>query len=124
MVSLREVRLELSYVVLALGVFFTLLVVLHYFLLPFLPPALLQIVNAFGNWVVWLVLVGPIFTLVGGWYFMDTIRKRREFERLIDVPSKAHFVRNQSRLEELVWYLPADYNRRFLDRKKTYRIRG
>lgn len=117
---LREARFEISYVVLAVGAFLAILAALNAFLAGGLPAPITDILNAIGNWIVWFVVLGPLLTLVGGWYFLDTIRKQREFKRLADVPSKAHFVRNQERLEELVWYLSSDYQRTLQERKRRW----
>jgi hypothetical protein len=38
-------------------------------------------------------------------YAGDTIRKYREFDKLIDTDSKAKFVQNQDRIEYLAWLL-------------------
>ncbi len=120
---LREIKLEISYAVFALGTFLTILVVLNYFFRASLPPSIEEILSGIGNWIVWFVVTGPLLGLVGGWYFVDILRKQREFRRLIDVPSKAHFVRNQDRLEELSWYLSSDYRRELSDRKKHWKIK-
>lgn len=119
----REIRLELSYVIFALGIFITLLAALHYFVGDALPGAS-SILSFVGRWIVWFVVLGPLLTIVGGWYFVDILRKRREFETLINVHSKAHFVRDQARLEELAWYLPSEYHRRFVNRKRDWKIKG
>ncbi len=123
MAILRELRFEISYMLFALGAFLTLLVIFHYFLQDFLPQPVLDIVTAVGNWVVWLVVLGPLLLIVGGWYFVDFIRKRREFRKLLAVPSKARFVRNQERLEELAWYLPAGHARDLQKQKERWGIR-
>lgn len=120
---LREVKLEVSYVVFALGVLMSLLAAFHYFLRAHLPGAVIDLLNDIGNWIIWFVVVGPLLAFVGGWYFIDLLRKRREFERLITVNSKAHFVRNQARLETLAWYLPSDYEERIIEQKGRWKIR-
>ncbi len=120
---LREIKLELSYVILALGIFITLLAALHYLIGDTLPGAS-SILGFVGRWVIWFVVLGPILTIGGGWYFVDTLRKRKEFKKLISVHSKAHFVRNQARLEELSWYLPSEYHGRLMDRKREWKIKG
>ncbi len=120
---LREMKVEFSYLTLALGAFLTMLVIFNYFLTSVLPLFITDIVNAVGNWIIWFVLLGPLLVLIGGWYFVDTIRKQREFRRLLKVPSKARFVRNQERLEELTWYLSADYRRNLAERKKHWNIK-
>lgn len=120
---LREIKLELSYAILALGMLLTLFVIFNYLLLSSLPQSLVNIVDAVGNWIVWFVVVGPVLILVGGWYFGDTVRKRREFRKLINVPSKAHFVRNQDRLGELAWYLGSEYTKVLAERRRHWKIR-
>lgn len=120
---LREARFEISYMLFALGGLLTLLVVFHYLLQDRLPQTILDIVLAIGNWIVWFVVVGPLLLLLGGFYFLDFIRKRREFDRLLTVPSKARFVRDQDRLEELAWYLPTRYARALRERKRKWGIR-
>ncbi|MFQ5919415.1 MAG: DUF3198 domain-containing protein [Thermoplasmata archaeon] len=121
---LREYRLEISSFVLVLGLVPTVLVIFHFFLRPFLPSTVIDLLDAIGNWFIWLVVIGPLLILVGGWYFVDTLRKQREFERLIEVPSKAHFVRNRERLENLTWYLPREYSRRYRAQVKRWKIRA
>lgn len=120
---LREVKLELSYVVFALGVLMSLLAAFHYLLRAHLPAAVIDLLNDIGNWIIWFVVVGPLLAFVGGWYFVDLLRKQREFERLINVNSKAHFVRNQARLETLAWYLRSDYEERIIEQKRRWKIR-
>jgi hypothetical protein len=120
---IREIKLEISYVVFALGVFLTVLVIFNYFLRASLPGVIIDLLDDIGNWIVWFVVLGPLLTMIGGWYFIDVIRKQREFERLISVPSKALFVRNQERLERLAWYLSSEYERRLIDRKRHWKIK-
>ncbi|MCJ2554965.1 MAG: DUF3198 domain-containing protein [Candidatus Thermoplasmatota archaeon] len=121
---LREFRLEISSFVLVLGIVPTTLVIINFIFRPSLPSTVIDLLDAIGNWFIWLVVVGPLLALVGGWYFVDVLRKQREFERLIEVPSKSHFVRNRERLETLSWYLPAEYRRRYRDQKKRWKIKA
>ncbi|MFQ6013015.1 MAG: DUF3198 domain-containing protein [Thermoplasmata archaeon] len=121
---LREFRLEISSLVLTLGIVPTVLVILNSFFRAGLPFTVLELLDAIGNWFVWLLVVGPLLTLIGGWYFVDTLRKQRQFERLIEVPSKAHFVRNRERLETLMWSLPAEYRRRYREQMRRWRMKG
>ncbi|MFQ5961786.1 MAG: DUF3198 domain-containing protein [Candidatus Methylomirabilales bacterium] len=121
---LREYRLEISSLILVLGIVPTVLVILNSFFRDSLPSTVIDLLDAIGNWFVWLLVVGPLLILVGGWYFVDTLRKQREFEKLIEVPSKAHFVRNRERLETLTWYLPVEYRRRYREQKKRWKIKA
>ncbi|MFQ5552599.1 MAG: DUF3198 domain-containing protein [Thermoplasmata archaeon] len=121
---LREFRLEISSLVLVLGIIPTVLVLLNAFFRDGLPSTILDLLDAIGPWFVWLVAVGPLLIIIGGWYFIDTLRKQREFEKLIEVPSKAHFVRNRERLETLSWYLSVEYRRRYREQKKRWKIKA
>src|SRR3989304_326083 len=76
-----------------------------------------------GEWIVWIAVAGPILLLSGGWYFIDTIRKRREFDRLIDTDSKAKFVRNQDRIEFLAWLLGSGYHKRAEANKTEFNLK-
>jgi hypothetical protein len=121
---LRKFRLEISSLVLVLGIVPTVLVILNALPRESLPSTVVDLLDAIGNWFVWLLVVGPLLMVIGGYYFIDTFRKQREFERLIEVPSKAHFVRNRERLETLSWYLPSEYRQRYREQKKRWKIKA
>ncbi len=121
----RELRLELSAMFFIPGLVLTVLAIDHYAIGPGrLPDILRNIDGAVGNWIIWIAFSGPLLLLGGGWYLFDTIRKRREFERLIDTDSKAKIVRNQDRLERLAWYyLGSEYVKRVQKRKDEFNIK-
>jgi len=87
------------------------------------PQILLDIVRGIGNWMIWVAFLGPILGLVGGFYFIDTLRKRREFNRLINTANKAKFVRNQDRLEYLAWILSSEHERKVWEKKQEFNIK-
>jgi hypothetical protein len=121
----RELRYELSALILALGVLGTVLSLTQYLIPTSSPDWLQSIHRAVGAYVVWEAFLGFLAVLAGGFYFVDTIRKEREFERLISTPSKEVFVKNMKRIEELTYdHLPSAYERRFLEKKREFRIRG
>lgn len=126
---LRELRLEMSAMVFIAGLVMTVLTVNHYFLGGFssgskLPDFLQDIDRRIGNWIVWVAFLGVLVVLIGGWYFQDMIRKRREFGRLLNTDSKAKFVRSQQRLEELAhWYLGREYMRKVEAKKQEFAIK-
>jgi hypothetical protein len=121
---LRELRLEISAMVFAAGLLMTILTINRYAFASSLPDFLRDIDQRIGNWIIWVGFFGILLLLAGGWYFQDTIRKRREFRRLLDTDSKAKFVRNQQRLEELAyWYLGAEYLKQVEAKKAEFAIR-
>jgi len=87
--------------------------------------AVLQaILLAFGPWIFWVAIVGVLLVLVGGWYFIDTLRKEREFRRLIDTTSRETFLKTRKRLEYLGYVvLPSSYERRLVKKKQEFKIR-
>ncbi len=121
----RELRYELSALFFALGVLAVILSFTQYLMPTQSPPWLQSIHHAIGQWAVWEAFLGLLTVLGGGFYFVDTIRKEREFERLVTTTSKEVFVKNMKRLEELTYeHLPSAYERRFLDKKREFHIRG
>jgi len=121
----RELRYELSTLVFALGVLGVVLSFTQYLIPTQSPDWLKSIHQTVGPYVVWEAFFGLLAILGGGFYFVDTIRKEREFERLVTTTSKEAFVKNMKRLEELTYdHLPSAYERRFLEKKREFRIRG
>lgn len=123
----REWRLEIGVMILIIGITLTILIVGN-FLVPDTcssPPdfACDIIRNKIGNWMVWFFVAGPIFLLAGIFYVGDTVRKYREFNRLIDTDSKAKFVQNQDRIEYLAWLLSSRLEKRVEKKKKEFKIK-
>ena len=122
---LRNFRYELSSLVFGLGILAMILAITYYFIPTQTPDWLMSINRAIGLWMFWVAVLGFFALLGGGFYFIDTIRKEREFDRLVSTPSKEIFVKNQKRIEELAYYhLPSSYERRYLDKKREFRIKS
>jgi len=106
------------------GIILTVFVIDHYFIAHENLPSVLQDIDRYlGEWNIYLTVLGPLLLFSGGYYFFDTIRKRREFERLIETDSKAKFVRNQDRIEFLAWLLGKDYYRRSEQKKVEFNLK-
>ncbi len=125
MVSLRDLRYELSTLIFGLGIL-SMILAFTYWAIPALTPDWLKGINdAIGNWMIWVAFLGFLALLAGGYYFIDTIRKEREFDRLVSTSSKEIFVKNQKRIEELAYYhLPHSYEKRYLEKRKEFRIKS
>ncbi len=121
----RDLRYELSTLFFGLGIL-GMVLALTYYLLPTQSPDWLMSVNrTIGNWMIWVAFLGFLALAGGGYYFIDTIRKEREFDRLVSTNSKEVFVKNQKRIEELAYYhLPSGYEKRYQSKKQEFRIRG
>ena len=125
MAFFREFRYELSALILALGILGMVFSLTQYLAPTQSPDWLRSIHKATGEYVVWEVFLGILALLAGGFYFADTIRKEREFDRLISTTSKEVFVKNMRRIEELTYdHLPSAYERRFLEKKREFHIKG
>src|SRR5437867_5677583 len=94
----RELRYELSALFFALGVLGVVLSFTQYLIPTQSPPWLQSIHQAVGQYVVWEALLGLLTVLGGGFYFVDTIRKEREFDRLVSTTSTEVFVKRMRRL--------------------------
>ena len=76
-----------------------------------------------GNWNYWLLAVGLLLLFVGGWYTIDTIRKREKFEEYINSGSKREFVKHIKELEELAYKLGEKYQVRLYEHKRKWRVK-
>lgn len=120
---LREYSLELSSIVFMVGLIMTVFVVIKYFFRASAPYYISNILQAIGNWIVWLTVIGPLLLMGGGWYFFDGVKKRWEFAHLINTESKAVFLRNIDRLEELSYNLTERHRELFYEKKRELKIR-
>ncbi len=121
---LRDLRYELSTLVFGLGILSMVFLVTDLF--PGVTPDWLKNINvAIGEWMIWVGFLGFLALIGGGYYFVDTIRKEREFDRLVSTNSKEVFVKNQKRIEELAYYhLPSAYEKRYHEKKREFRIKA
>ena len=121
----RDLRYELSTLVFGLGILSMVLAITYYLLPSQTPDWLMSINRGIGNWMIWVSFLGFLALVGGGYYFIDTIRKEREFERLVSTNSKEIFVKNQKRIEELAYYhLPSAYEKRYHAKRKEFRIKS
>ncbi len=79
--------------------------------------------DLFGDWAFWIIIPGLIMLFVGIYKICDFYRKLREFKSLIDIESKAKFIKNIDRIEELAWRLHPNYERTVIEKKKKYKIK-
>jgi len=121
---LRELRYELSALLFGLGVLGMVLWTTANFFRAQSPDILRGLHEAIGVYMFWVGVLGFFTLLVGGFYFVDTIVKDREFARLASTTSKEVFVKNLERLEHLVDYdLPSAYRARLIEKKQEFRVK-
>ena len=113
-------------IVLVAGLIFTILGIWNFFLpsvAPSEPDFIYDLIrNKIGNWIIWVLFWGPILLIAGLFYVGDTVKKYREFEKLMNIDSKAKFVQNQDRIEYLAWLLSARLERRVQEKKKEFKM--
>ncbi|HEV2519718.1 MAG TPA: DUF3198 domain-containing protein [Thermoplasmata archaeon] len=125
----RVYRALLSVVVLAAGIFLTVLAVGDYTPLAQSPP--FTTVNAATdlsasngpNYNLVFVILGPILVIIGGYLVGAYYAARRRFEHLMLSKSKAEFLRNLPEVEDLLWDLTPDDEQRYERKKADLRIR-
>jgi len=121
----REFRYELSALIFGLGVLGMFLTLGRYLFLVQSPDWLRSVYAGIGEYIFWVGVLGFFALVVGGWYFFDTIRKDREFNRLLATTSKEMFVKNLKRVEQLAYYdLPSAYEKRLDQKKREFRIKS
>ncbi|MGI0131595.1 MAG: DUF3198 domain-containing protein [Thermoplasmata archaeon] len=126
---LRAQRFALSIVVLAVGVFMTVLAVGAF--TPLNTSYVFRSIDAVTdqsssngpNYNLVFVLAGPIVSIIGAYLVGSYYLARRRFEHLMLTKSKAEFLRNIPDLEDLLWDLTPEDEQRYLRKKSDLRIR-
>ena len=119
----QDYRFEIS------GAFFVAGLILVFFaVLGYVPQArawargvavLDTILSGLDRWIFWEAIIAALVMLIGGLDFADTVKKAREFEKLITTTSKESFLKNMRRITDLATdALPERYWRR-LEKKKV-----
>jgi len=119
----QDYRFEISGALFVVG-----LILMFFAVLGYVPQArdwargvavLDYILQALDRWIFWEAIIAAVVMLIGGLDFGDTVKKAREFEKLITTTSKESFLKNLKRIEDLASNaLPDRYWRR-VERKKT-----
>ena len=122
----REFRLEVAAMIFIAGLIMTIIMIISFTLpatAPDQPDFLYDLIKIkIGDWMIWIMVIGPILLVAGIFYLGDTIKKFREFNKLIDIDSKAKFVQNQDRIEYLAWLLSARLEKQVESKKKEFKI--
>ncbi len=88
-----------------------------------MPSFASSFIDRVGNWYLWGLLGGPFLIIIGGWYVNDGIKKRKEFKELIESTSKAKFIKNQRRIEELALDLTSAHEELVIQKMQELKIR-
>jgi hypothetical protein len=124
---LRRNRFAISILVFAAGILLSVLAAGYFTPLSTLQPfvAINAVTGPSGgaNYNLAFVVIGPIVAIIGAVLFGGYLLARQRFEHLMKTKSKAEFLRNLDKIEELLWDLtPAD-EQRYLDKRAEFRLR-
>ena len=125
---LRRNRFPVAIIVFAAGIILTVLAAGYFTPLNTVQPFLsINPVTGGGssgdNYNLAFVVIGPIVSIVGAVMFGGYLLARRRFEHLMKTKSKAEFLRNLDKLEELLWDLTPNDEQRYLDKRAEFRLR-
>jgi len=76
-----------------------------------------------GDWAYWIIIIGLSLSLFGIYNIFKFFQQLKEYKELIDTPSKAKFIKNLDRIEELAWKLHPKYERQAIEQKKKFHIK-
>ena len=74
-------------------------------------------------WAFWFIIPGLLLLSIGTYYVYDFFRNLKKFKSLIDIESKAIFIKKMDKIEELAWRLHPKYERIVIEKKKKYKIK-
>ncbi len=122
---LRTYRAVFSILVLAIGVFLTILGAGGLWLGSDWPFSVLNqyTVTSTANFNLVFISVGPIVALIGAYLVGAYYVARVKFEHLMVTKSKAEFLRNVPELEDLLWELTPDDEIRYENKRIELKIR-
>ncbi len=82
-----------------------------------------SIMTGLGGYIFWEAIVAALVMLVGMFDLYDTIKKTREFEKLMTTTSKEVFLKNRKRVKHLAEYdLPERYWRRVQQKELDLKV--
>lgn len=79
--------------------------------------------DLFNVWAFWIIIPGLAMVSIGAYVVYDFYKNLKEFKSLIDIESKAKFIKKADRIEFLAWRLHPKYERIVIEKKKKYKIK-
>ncbi|MDO9538254.1 MAG: DUF3198 domain-containing protein [Thermoplasmata archaeon] len=79
--------------------------------------------DSIGNWAFWVIILGFIILIPGIYYLWSFRSQLKEFKKLMKTDSKAIFVKNQDRIEELAWKLHPKYEKMVINKKTKLKVK-
>lgn len=116
-------QIILSLALLSTGIFLLVLGLLDIVLSKYAPSSITFITEKVGNWTYWFLVLGGFIVLIFGWFLFDRYMKIKEFNELIETPSKSKFIKNIARIETLALSLGPQYEERVTEKEDEYNIK-
>jgi len=86
-------------------------------------PFLDNIIAGMGGWIFWETIIAVLVMLIGAFDFYDTVKKIREFEKLMQTTSKEIFLKNRKRIKDLAENdLPERYWHRVVEKELELKV--
>ncbi|KYK28628.1 MAG: hypothetical protein AYK23_00140 [Candidatus Proteinoplasmatales archaeon SG8-5] len=76
-----------------------------------------------GDWAYWILILGIALLIIGVFYVYGYFKYLKEFKELMKINSKAKFIKNLDRIEELAWRLHPRFENIVIEKKKEFRIK-
>ena len=119
----RDYTFHISAAASAFGLVFLILGVLSFFYPSALPEDWKASLNTGGRYDICAGALGLILVIFAGYYFVDTVYKRRKFKRLFETVSREKFVHNRDKIEELAFELSTKHERMVQKKIREMKIR-
>ncbi|MBI5001381.1 MAG: DUF3198 domain-containing protein [Euryarchaeota archaeon] len=86
-------------------------------------PVELLFLKPLDGWGYWMLFLGALAALVLGFYLAERISMQRELNGYLTSASKAKFLANLDRIEELGWRLGGAYEKRVIAKKGEFKLK-
>jgi len=76
-----------------------------------------------GDYNLFVVILGPILLVMGGFYIGEQVMLRRRFDELLDTSKKSEFTARRRDLQDLARRLPDDFRGRIEAKENEFRAK-
>jgi heme exporter protein D len=121
--KIKELKIPISLVMIAITLFLTILTVIYFFSLLILPSEFSNFLSSSGGWAYYIFLVAFIGFLYFAYLLVQTVNDRRKFEELIASDSKSIFVKNVRDLDVIARRLGPSFKKRLENKKEQLRVK-
>lgn len=121
--KLKEYLWIIAIILACVGCFLLTISIYGLFLKEYQPEPIKKTNEFLGNWIYWTFVLGISLTIGSIWYLIDRYRSRKELLSYLETDSKAKFIKNIKRIEELANKLGKKYKERVEEKKREWDIK-